>query len=312
VRKQDPVKKQAIDVTSDRRAIALATLAILLLTVMDAIIKSLHASFDAFQIMYYRTTVGLLCASALFIVLRPGLPDATQFRAHALRSGIMLATGLMFFYALGQMPLAELFVYTFTAPMFVAVFGTLLLKERLTKPVITGLALGFAGIVAIVATDPAARFGGGSISGLVAAVLSPITYALAMVLLRRQAGSEPVARIVFMQSLCIAAVMVPFLVWSTPLPQGIDVWKVVAVGVLGTTGNFILATAFSKAEAAKVAVSEYTGLIWAALIGYAFFNETPRLMVWAGAALVIAGCLAVARGRTGKPSVTPASPQDAV
>jgi S-adenosylmethionine uptake transporter len=55
--------------------------------------------------------------------------------------------------------------------------------------------------------------------------------------------------------------------------------------------------AFARAEAAKVIVAEYSGLIWAALIGYIAFAETPRAMVWLGAVLVIAGCLAVVRAK---------------
>jgi drug/metabolite transporter (DMT)-like permease len=294
--------------SSDRKALALATFAIFLLTVMDAVIKNLSVSFNALQIMYFRNTTGILFAGLLFLWLRPGLPNPTQLRNHAIRAVIMLATGLMFFYALGQMPLAELFVYTFTAPMFIAVFGALLLKERLSGPVLAGLALGFSGIVAILATDPTARFGTGSASGLAAAILSPITYAFAMVLLRRQAGDEPASRIVFLQSLLMGVVVFPMAAFTTPLPQGIDVVKVLSVGLLGTAGNLLLAMAFKRAEAAKVGVAEYTGLIWAALIGYAFFSETPRAMVWVGAALVIAGCLIVVRGRK---AVQPAAAPDA-
>ncbi len=284
--------------TSDRAAIAIATLGILLLTVMDAIIKSLSAEFSALQIMYFRNVTGMFFAGLFFLAMKPGWPNREQLRNHALRSSIMLCTGLMFFYALGQIPLAELFVYTFTAPIFVALLGSLLLKERLTGPVVAGLALGFVGIIAIVATDPAARFGSGSSMGVAAALLSPILYALAMVLLRLHSGNEPVSRIVFLQSLLIRSVIVPLAAFTTPLPTGVNLWKVLALGILGTAGNALLATAFKKAEAGKVAVSEYTGLIWAALIGYAFFSETPRMMVWVGAALVITGCLIVARGRT--------------
>ncbi|MCA3563527.1 MAG: DMT family transporter [Methylocystis sp.] len=284
--------------TSDRAAIAIATLGILLLTVMDAIIKSLSAEFSALQIMYFRNVTGMFFAGLFFLAMKPGWPNREQLRNHALRSSIMLCTGLMFFYALGQIPLAELFVYTFTAPIFVALLGSLLLKERLTGPVVAGLAVGFVGIIAIVATDPAARFGSGSSMGVAAALLSPILYALAMVLLRLHSGNEPVSRIVFLQSLLISSVIVPLAAFTTPLPTGVNLWKVLALGILGTAGNALLATAFKKAEAGKVAVSEYTGLIWAALIGYAFFSETPRMMVWVGAALVITGCLIVARGRT--------------
>jgi drug/metabolite transporter (DMT)-like permease len=297
-------------VQADRQAIAIATVGILLLTIMDSVIKSLSVNFNALQIMYFRNATGLVCGLLLFVVLRPGWPNLDQLKNHGLRTAVMFCTGLMFFYALGQMPLAELFVYTFTAPMFVALFGVFLLKERLTTPVLMGLALGFSGIVAIVATDPAARFGGGSASGLAAAILSPITYAFAMVLLRRQAGGEPAVRIVFIQSLLMAVFLAPLMALSTPLPQGVDLWKVAALGVLGTAGNILLTNAFKRAEAAKVATAEYTGLIWAAILGYAFFSETPRPMVWAGSALVIAGCFIVARGRKA-PVAQPVTPADA-
>jgi drug/metabolite transporter (DMT)-like permease len=290
-------------VPSDRNAILLALLAIFLLTVMDSVIKSLSVKFNAFEIMYFRQGIGVIFAALLFLWFQPGWPSFRQLQNHAGRTVIMMATGLMFFHALGKMPLAELFVYTFTAPMFVALFGSMILKERLTRPVVMGLALGFSGILLIVLTDPNARFGGGSPDGLAAAVLSPVTYALAMVLLRKQAGQEPVARIVFIQALLTAAAISAFMLPVTPLPQGEDLAKAVAIAAIGTAGNFLLAMAFARAEAAKVIIAEYSGLIWAALIGFLFFAETPRPVVWAGAALVIAGCFAVVRGKP-----TPAAP----
>jgi drug/metabolite transporter (DMT)-like permease len=288
---------EGVAMANDRNALLLALAAIFLLTVMDSVIKSLAVRFNAFEIMLFRQGIGVFFAALLFLWFRPGWPDRTQWRAHVIRSLIMLATGLMFFHALGRMPLAELFVYTFTAPIFVALFGAVMLKERLTSATIAGLALGFAGILIIVLTDPAASFGSGSWDGRAAAILSPITYALAMVLLRRQAGSEPVPRIVFMQSLITAGLITAFTLPTARLPAGSDIGWAVAVAALGTFGNFLLAMAFARAEAAKVIVAEYSGLIWAAIIGYIVFAETPRAMVWAGAALVIAGCISVLRGK---------------
>lgn len=284
---------------NDRNAILIALVAILLLTAMDSIIKSLSAGFNAFEAMLFRHGIGVFFAAGLFLYFRPGWPARHQWSAHLGRTLIMLATGLMFFHALGRMPLAELFVYTFTAPIFVALFGTLILKEHLTRATVAGLALGFAGILVIVLTDPAAALGGGgSWDGRAAAILSPITYALAMVLLRKQAGGEPVARIVFIQSLISAVIIGVIMLPSAQVPTGLDLGKAFAVAALGTAGNFLLTMAFARAEAAKVIVAEYSGLIWAALIGYVIFAETPRTMVWVGAGLVIAGCLSVIRGKT--------------
>jgi drug/metabolite transporter (DMT)-like permease len=297
---------------SDRNAFLLALAAIFLLTVMDSIIKSLAQRFNAFEIMFFRQGIGVFFAAAIFLWFRPGWPAPAQWRAHLARTLIMMATGLMFFHALGRMPLAELFVYTFTAPIFVALFGALILKERLSSRTCAGLALGFAGILAILLTDPKATFGGGSWDGLAAALLSPVTYALAMVLLRKQAGGEPVPRIVFVQALLTAAIISAIMLPMARLPEGGDVGKAFAIAAIGTAGNLLLTMAFARAEAAKVIVAEYTGLIWAAIIGYLAFAETPRPMVWVGAALVIAGCVIVMRGKaTAAPEPTPSAPRDA-
>jgi drug/metabolite transporter (DMT)-like permease len=289
---------------ADRHAMPLALAAILLLTVMDSLIKSLSVRFNAVEIMFFRQGLGVFFAAGLFLWFRPGWPSRTQWRGHGLRTLIMMATGLMFFHALGRMPLAELFVYTFTAPIFVALFGLIILKERPNAATMAGLALGFAGILAIVLTDPAARFGGGSLDGVAAAILSPITYALAMVLLRRQAGNEPVPRIVFIQSLLTAGLVSLLVLPVPPMPQDGEIGRVVAIAALGTLGNFLLAMAFARAEAARVIVAEYTGLIWAAAIGFVFFAETPRAMVWVGAALVIGGCIIVMRAKARPPVVS--------
>jgi drug/metabolite transporter (DMT)-like permease len=282
--------------SSDRSALAIATLAIFILTVMDAMVKGLGARYDAFEIMLFRQGFGLLFTGAIFLVLKPGWPTFSQLRTHGLRVAIMMSSGLLFFHALGKMPLAELFIYTFTAPMFVAVFSAMILKERLTTPVVLGVATGFSGILLLMLTDPKASFTGGDWDGRAAAIISPITYAFAMVMLRRQAGQEPAARITLMQSLITVAIIAPLTVWRMPLPEAHDLWRGLAIGGLGTLGTYLLTMAYARTEAAKVAVTEYTGLIWAAMIGYAFFGEAPRAMVYAGGALVILGCVIVARG----------------
>jgi drug/metabolite transporter (DMT)-like permease len=283
--------------SADRNAMLLALAAIFLLTVMDSLIKGLSARFNALEIMFFRHAAGIVFITGVFLWMRPGWPSLAQWRGHAARSMLMLASGLMFFHALGRIPLAELFVYTFTAPIFIALFGALLLRERLSSSTFIGLALGFGGILLIVLTDPRANLGGGSWDGLAAAALSPVTYALGMVLLRKQTGSEPVTRIVFIVSLVSAGVVTLAMLPAPPVPQGGDVWRAIAIGALGTAGNLMLAMAFARAEAAKVGIVEYTGLLWAAIIGYVFFAEVPRPVVWIGAALVIAGCFIVARGR---------------
>jgi|TARA_R100000501_G_scaffold13151_3_gene24041 S-adenosylmethionine uptake transporter len=38
-------------------------------------------------------------------------------------------------------------------------------------------------------------------------------------------------------------------------------------------------------------IFEYTGLFWAALLGWALFDEVPRLQIFMGAGIIIGACL---------------------
>jgi S-adenosylmethionine uptake transporter len=56
-----------------------------------------------------------------------------------------------------------------------------------------------------------------------------------------------------------------------------------------------MAHAYARAEAARLAPLEYTALIWAALLGYAFFGEMPTIATVAGAAFIMVGAIVVSR-----------------
>jgi drug/metabolite transporter (DMT)-like permease len=60
-----------------------------------------------------------------------------------------------------------------------------------------------------------------------------------------------------------------------------------AMGVLGIFGNYGLAEAFRSAPVATVAPFEYTGLIWAVLLGAVVFGDLPSASFWAGSAVIV-------------------------
>ncbi len=67
------------------------------------------------------------------------------------------------------------------------------------------------------------------------------------------------------------------------------------MGLLGTTGHILLATAYAKAEAARLAPLEYTALIWAAFIGYGVFHEVPTWATLGGGILIVAAAALASR-----------------
>jgi S-adenosylmethionine uptake transporter len=215
--------------------------------------------------------------------------------ANAMRSVVALLTATSFFYALGQLPLAETLVLSFLAPTFVALFGMMLLKEPVDRRVVLALVVGFAGTLIV-------AFGGAeegaparSWTGVAAALASAVFYALSVVLLRQRAQRDAFMHIVIFQNVGPLVLISPvgFAVWQTPAASHL-VWFML-MGVLGVLGHIFMATAFAKAEAARLAPLEYTALIWAAVIGYVFFSEIPTLATLGGGALIVGAALLTSR-----------------
>ena len=271
-----------------------ATGAIGVLSVMDAIIKGVVARYPVFEVTFFRYLFGSLVILAIATWLRPGRPSRETLRANLYRAVLVVITATSFFYGLGVLPLAEALALSFLSPVFMAVFAMLFLRERIDGRVLAALGFGFCGMVVIVAGQPAGSFDG-SLWGVAAVLLSAVTYALSMVLLRARAQRDPAITIVAIQNVAPATILAgPAAAVFVP-PIASDLAALALIGVLGVTGHLLMVRAYARAEAARLAPLEYTALIWAAGLGYVFFGETPGPATLAGAALIVAGALAATR-----------------
>jgi drug/metabolite transporter (DMT)-like permease len=277
-----------------RLAIAEALAGLALLCAMDALIKGVAQRFPVFEVAFARYLFGSLLILGLAAVARPGWPSAETLRANGLRALLVVITATTFYYALARLPLAETIALSFLSPIFVALAANLVLGETIDRRIVSGLGAGFAGMLVIVAGQTGLSFGG-SFSGVAAVLVSAVTYALSMVLLRARAQTDPVVTIVTIQNVAPAAILlVPaLLVWQQPSPAD---WGVLALlGTLGVLGHLLMARAYAKAQAARLASLEYTALLWASLFGFAFFGEVPTPTTLAGAALIIGGAVMASR-----------------
>src|SRR6185503_2883392 len=127
-----------------------AAAGIAVLSIMDAFIKGMSAYYPTLQVALLRFACGSLVVTVVVAVLRPGWPSRETVAANSLRSVIAVVTAVSFFYALGQLPLAETLVLSFLSPMFIALFGMLLLRERVDARIVGAIAIGFAGTLVVV------------------------------------------------------------------------------------------------------------------------------------------------------------------
>jgi drug/metabolite transporter (DMT)-like permease len=282
--------------TLERTAKATHTTALLLyvagvgfLSIMDATVKQVASRYSTAEVSFLRFATGTIVIGLIVAWMRPGWPSLEMMRVNGVRSLLTVMTSLTFFFALTALPLAETVALTFLTPAFLALFGAWILKERLSPKIGLALGVGFLGMLVIVGGQiGTTTYGPLALAGACAALAAAVFYALGMVLLRSRAAIDPIPLTVLVLHIGATAILaVPAaLAWRTPTPEDALIFGV--IGVLGVGGHLLLANAFARAQAGRLAALEYTALLWAAGLGYVFFAEVPGIATVVGAGFIVA------------------------
>ena len=127
-----------------------AILGIALLTLMDVVIKAQMQQHPFLLALFMRFAMGGLCAVVVLAFLRPAFPTRASLIGNSLRVPVVILTAGSFFYSVSVLPLAEALTLSFLAPVFVALLGALILKERLDGRILQALGFGLAGMLVMV------------------------------------------------------------------------------------------------------------------------------------------------------------------
>lgn len=290
--------------------VALAAIGTALLCVMDAVIKHLALTNSALAIALGRYVFGAIAAGAIWNAA--GRPRITfeMVRAHAVRGVLIATSALCFFYALGVLELVEAITLGFLAPLLVPFAAWALLGEKPRSSSLLTVAIGFVGALVAASGAPVERQGPDHLLGVAAALTASVTYALSIAMLRGRADKDGAPVVGLMQTLMPMAIVAGPAIALSPMPPLVDLPWFFVMGILGAMGWYLLINAYARTEAQRLAPLEFTALIWASFFGFVFFQEVPRLQVYAGAALIIAACL-FAAWEERRTRMTPA-PQTAI
>lgn len=276
---------------------AIASLAILLLSAMDAVMKGLTLSIGAYNTMLWRSAISVLIAGAAFVATRAPWPHATTLRMHIWRGAVMTVMALCFFWGIGRLPLAEAIALTFIAPLIALYLAAALLGERVGPNAILGSAVAFLGVILIVATRARMPSDGAGLEGAAAVLVSALLYAYNIILMRQQALMAGPVEIAFFQNAVIGAILLLAAPFLAVVPAAANLPALGLASALSLGGALLFAWAYARGEAQQLAPTEYTGLVWAAIFGWLAFGELVTATTIVGGVLIVAGCLIAARTR---------------
>lgn len=257
---------------------------------MSGVIRYLSGELSPLEITFFRNFFSLVII--LPWALRRGFRPlkTTKLSLHLARAGVGLVAMFAWFSALAMMPLADAVALNFTVPLFALLVAIFLLREKVGWHRWGATLLGFSGVVVIVRPGTA-EFSLGEGLALGAAV----GFALSMALIKMLSRTETPSRIVFYQALIMTPLaLIPTLfVWQTP--SWSELAWLAGIGAIATAGHLGLARAFTVAEASAIVPVDFIRLPFVAVIAYFAFGEVPDIWTWAGAAIIIASTVYIAR-----------------
>jgi len=267
--------------------------------------KALVIAIGIYAVSIWRSVVTLAISSALYLPRRLPWPTRSILKIHVGRGAVVMVMALLFFWGIARVPLAQAIALTFIAPLIAMLLAVVVLDERIGPRSIAGSVAAFAGVLVIVLGQARGELGREALLGTAAIIGSALCYAVNIVLMRHQALAAKPLEITFFQPLVVT------LLWIAVVPfAGLPDWPVTAwwiwivlAGSMSLIGGLLFAFAYARAEASYLAVTEYSGFLWAAALGWLVFGEHVTGYTLAGAVLIVAGCLLASRRPAAPPEI---------
>jgi drug/metabolite transporter (DMT)-like permease len=244
--------------------------------------RELAAELTTFQILFFRSIVGLVAVAILLQGSGWAQVRTRVFRTHLIRNIAHFGGQYGWFYGIALIPLTEVFAIEFTMPIWTAILATLILGERMNGLRALAVAVGFIGVLVIL------RPGIAAVSPAALAVLaSAAAYATSHVFTKRLSGTEtPLTILFYMTIIQLPLALVPSLPdWVWPSAA---MWPwVLVVALTALSAHYCLARAFRLADATVVVPMDFLRLPLIALLGLLLYGEALKIWVLLGAGIIL-------------------------
>lgn len=235
------------------------------------------------DMIFYRSWMSLPVVALIALVSGHSLSvfSTQRLGMHAWRNAAHLAGQFTWFWAITQIPLAEVFALEFTTPLWVALLAPVILREHMTLPRLAAVCLGFLGALIVI------RPAGMAISiGTASALACAVAYAFSYIAMKQLTRTESPLTILFwlciFQGLYTTVLTFGHLSWPSPIAWA---W-LVGVALSGLAAHYCMARAFALADATIVTPMDYLRVPLIAVVGWLVYAEALDPFVLIGGALI--------------------------
>ena len=196
--------------------------------------------------------------------------------------GIVLSCGYAgYVFAMYNTTVANANFIIQTQTIFLAIFGYIFLKEKISILTITSIVLAFSGIFLMLGGS----LNSGQMIGYIAAFIMPISFAVLILTVRKYPNVDMIP----LQLIAgIGAIILGYLFSSQIIVSSYDIFLGFIAGFFQVGLGFIFITVGAKTTpSALVGIIMLTEAILGPLWAWLFINETPPLVVLVGGSIVL-------------------------
>jgi drug/metabolite transporter (DMT)-like permease len=256
--------------------------------VMGVFVKLASVKFSSAELVFYRSLVGLL---SIFIFIRSNhlALNTPHLKFHIVRSTTGFISMLMFFFAIGALPLATAITLNYTSPLAMAAILTLGLKEKTKFPLIAALVTGFLGVVLLLKPSMNSNEWLAGTLGLVSGLSAGYVYVQVTTLGRY---GEPAWRTVFYFSLTCTVGGGLWMLLHEFHPLTLQDFPILlGMGGSATIAQLAMTKAYREGNPLVAGSLAYSTVIFASLMGILLWNERLSPDRWIAIGLIIASGL---------------------
>ena len=246
-----------------------------------AIVRVLSQSFDTFQIVFFRSSLGVLVMLPWLFGAGLSVLRTERYGLYGVRTGLNYVGMVCLMYGIANLTLQDVTALMCTVPLFTVVFVAALLGETVGVVRWCALAVGFAGAVIII------RPGFVELGLATLAVLcTSALYSLVNTASKSLTRTEDPSVIVFYVFVLMTVVGIGPALYRWTAPAWGHVPWIIALGVVSSLATVCLTRSFAAADASVVMPFNFLKLPFAVVIGMIWFTEQPDLWTLVGAAII--------------------------
>lgn len=244
----------------------------------------LAGDMPTMQKVFFRNVVGFIYCGFAIIKSGEGFKgNNTKFLLY--RSVLGFLGIVLYFYAIGKLPLADAVILNQMNPFFVIILAALFLKEKLKKLQIAAILVALAGVFFV--AQPEFNY---TLIPTIAGLLSSIFAASAYTMLRHLRLTDSPNIILFYFTGFCTLVPLPFLIFGDFVMPDLGTFIILLlVGVFATIAQYLMTIAYRYARASDISIYSYGNTIFSGLIGILIWSEIPNNMTTIGIVLILLG-----------------------